>query len=178
MTGAIATQILVGNDDGINDAMNSLVAQHEATASGVVHIVGAGPGDPELLTIKAHRLLQEADVIIHDRLVSDEILALARRDATRIYVGKAKANHAVPQGDIENLLIDEARQGKIVVRLKGGDPFIFGRGGEEVDALRAADIPVFVTPGITAAIGCAGGDVFAPDPSRFCASRHFCNGSR
>ncbi|MBT8472939.1 MAG: siroheme synthase CysG [Marinicaulis sp.] len=153
--GPVSAQILAGNDDGADEAMLAALNRSNKTDTGVVHIVGAGPGDPELLTRRAHRLLQDADVIVHDRLVSGEILSLARRDATRIFVGKKKADHAVPQSDIEKLLIDEARKGKTVIRLKGGDPFIFGRGGEEVDALRAANIPVFVTPGITAAIGCA-----------------------
>ncbi|KAK0360246.1 hypothetical protein LTR94_028038, partial [Friedmanniomyces endolithicus] len=119
---------------------------------GMVHIVGAGPGDPELLTLKALRVLQDADVIIHDRLVPEAILDRARRDARRLYVGKARANHSVAQGDIEALMIAEAKAGHRVVRLKGGDPFVFGRGGEELEAMRAAGVAAFVVPGVTAAL--------------------------
>lgn len=153
--GPIAARVLAGDEIGASEAMIAAINRPQAERPGVVHIVGAGPGDPELLTLKAHRLLQEADVILHDRLVSDEVLALARRDALRVYVGKSKGAHAVPQEEIEQRLIDLAREGKTVVRLKGGDPFVFGRGGEELDAVRAAGIDVFVTPGITAATGCA-----------------------
>ena len=158
--GPIAAQVLAGDEARAHDSMLALInrphADEKAEATtGVVHIVGAGPGDPDLLTIKALRLLQRADVILYDRLVSDEILALARRDAERLYVGKAKSNHAVPQDEIESRLIKLAREGKMVVRLKGGDPFIFGRGGEELESLRNARIPVFVCPGITAATGSA-----------------------
>ncbi len=154
--GPIAAQVLAGDERGAHEAMlAALNSETGAERNGIVHIVGAGPGDPELLTLKAFRLIQSADVILYDRLVSDEILALARRDAERRYVGKAKAEHAVPQEDIEAHMIALAREGKIVVRLKGGDPFVFGRGGEELEAVRAAGIPVYVTPGITAATGCA-----------------------
>jgi len=154
--GPIAALVLKGDAQAAHEAMMEAINRpQKEQRTGVVHIVGAGPGDPDLLTIKALRLLQNADVILHDRLVSDEILSLARRDADRLYVGKAKADHAVPQTEIENTMIALAREGKNVVRLKGGDPFIFGRGGEELDAMRAAGVHAFVTPGVTAATGCA-----------------------
>ncbi|GHE19799.1 uroporphyrinogen-III C-methyltransferase [Halomonas urumqiensis] len=122
---------------------------------GHVSLVGAGPGDPELLTLKALKRLQSAEVILHDRLVSQEILALANPQAALYYVGKARADHSVPQDEINQALVAWSRSGKRVVRLKGGDPFIFGRGGEELQALVAEGIAVEVIPGITAASGCS-----------------------
>ena len=126
-----------------------------ATAEGIVFLVGGGPGAADLLTLRGQRLLGEADVIVHDRLVGDAVLDLARRDAERVYVGKARANHCLPQEGINDLLIRLAREGKRVVRLKGGDPFIFGRGGEEAEALAAAGVRCEVVPGVTAALACA-----------------------
>lgn len=154
--GPIAARFLAGDEGGAREAMIEAINRSQTEeAAGVVHIVGAGPGDPDLLTLRALRLIQDADVILYDRLVGEDVLDLARRDAIRLYVGKAKADHAVPQAEIEARLIAYARAGKTVVRLKGGDPFVFGRGGEELEALRAAGVDVFVTPGITAATGCA-----------------------
>ncbi len=125
------------------------------TAMGIVHLVGAGPGDPELLTIKALRLLERADVVVHDRLVGEGILALAGPRAERIYAGKERDRHFMRQTEINALLVRRAQLGQRVVRLKGGDPLIFGRGGEEVEALIEAGVPFEIVPGVTAAAGCA-----------------------
>ncbi|MEO8411340.1 MAG: uroporphyrinogen-III C-methyltransferase [Propionivibrio sp.] len=127
----------------------------QATNHGSVALVGAGPGDPELITLKALRLIEAADVVFYDNLVGKQILELIPATAERIYVGKKAAHHTLPQEEISQLLLAAARAGKRVVRLKGGDPFVFGRGGEEMEALRAAGIAVSVVPGITAALGAA-----------------------
>src|SRR5262249_60648080 len=155
--GPVADQVLAGNEGGARERMLSLVNRREAKEAppGGAAIVGAGPGDPDLLTLRALRLIQRADVVIYDKLVGPGVLDLVRRDAERIYVGKSRGNHSRSQDEINALIAEQAQAGRRVVRLKGGDPFIFGRGGEEVEYLRRLGIAVEVVPGITAALGCA-----------------------
>jgi uroporphyrin-III C-methyltransferase/precorrin-2 dehydrogenase/sirohydrochlorin ferrochelatase len=152
--GEPARALRVGRCVDAERALAQLVAARATTATGSVALVGAGPGDPGLLTLNALRALQEADVILHDRLVSDPVLDLSRRDATRIPVGKKAGGHSVAQDRINSLMLEHAQAGRRVVRLKGGDPFVFGRGGEELEFLRSHGIPYEVVPGITAAVAC------------------------
>lgn len=154
LQGPVAESVLDGKEE---KAQRLLQQQIDQTGQpiGEVSLIGTGPGDPDLLTFKALRLMQSAEVVLYDRLVSPAIVDMVRKDAELIYVGKARSNHAVPQEQINQLLLDYAQQGKKVVRLKGGDPFIFGRGGEEIEGLIEHDIAFQVVPGITAASGCA-----------------------
>ena len=152
--GRVADLVLAGQDDAAEQELRREI-EAGPDAAGIVYLVGAGPGAADLLTLRAQRLLGEADVIVHDRLVTPEVLDMARRDADRIMVGKARSNHTMPQEEINALLVRLGQEGRKVVRLKGGDPFIFGRGGEEAEALAAAGVACEVVPGITAALACA-----------------------
>jgi uroporphyrin-III C-methyltransferase len=144
---------------GASSRASSLIAlsggERAARAPGKVWLVGAGPGDPELLTRKAERLIAEADVVVHDRLVGEGVLALVPAATRRLYVGKRKSHHSVPQDELNSLLVALAREGLKVVRLKGGDPFVFGRGGEEMLACREAGVDCEIVPGISAALAAA-----------------------
>jgi uroporphyrin-III C-methyltransferase/precorrin-2 dehydrogenase/sirohydrochlorin ferrochelatase len=154
--GPIAEKIFLGQITSAETELQALIDTPNAyIETGAVWLIGAGPGDPDLLTFRALRLMQQADIVLYDRLVSDDVLNLCRRDAERIYVGKKRSDHSLEQTQINQLLVDLAKQGNRVVRLKGGDPFIFGRGGEEIDLLSKSNIPFQVVPGITAASGCA-----------------------
>ncbi|MBT8148719.1 MAG: siroheme synthase CysG, partial [Gammaproteobacteria bacterium] len=154
----VAERVMLGREVEADELFKKALAraaQGQAGTQGEVYLIGAGPGDPDLLTFKALRLLQRADVVLYDRLVATEIVAMSRRDAEHIYVGKARSQHTVPQPEINRLLIDYAEAGKKVARLKGGDPFVFGRGGEEIAGLAERNIPFQVVPGVSAANGCA-----------------------
>ena len=167
ISGIVASRVLAGQESDAGTAFDAALASSRRKPGtldpglrwddgvGEVYLIGAGPGDPDLLTLRAAQLLQQADVVLYDRLVSDAVLERARRDAERVYVGKEAGDHHLTQERIHELLVHYARKGLRVARLKGGDPFIFGRGGEEIEVLKAHGIPFVVVPGITAALGAA-----------------------
>ena len=155
LDGVVAEKVLTGDETTAEAMLQQMLANEDNIVRGEVYLVGAGPGDPDLLTFRALRLMQKADVVVYDNLVSKPIVEMTRRDAQRIFVGKKRADHTMRQEDINELLVRLAKEGKRVLRLKGGDPFIFGRGGEEIETLAAEGIPFQVVPGITAASGVA-----------------------
>ncbi|WP_028534698.1 siroheme synthase CysG [Paludibacterium yongneupense] len=155
LEGPLAEEVMNGDEARAEREMLERLASADTRPRGAVYLVGAGPGNPDLLTFRALRLMQQADVVLYDKLVAEELLELVRRDAQRIYVGKERANHALPQEDINQLMVRLAQDGHRVLRLKGGDPFTFGRGGEEIETLAAHGIDFEVVPGITSASGAA-----------------------
>ncbi|EDY85738.1 siroheme synthase [gamma proteobacterium HTCC5015] len=159
LSGPVAEAVLAGQTDRADQLLQQAIDDRVDSPSadgamGEVYLIGAGPGDPDLLTFKALRLLQQADVVVHDRLIPEAVMNLCRREAERVYVGKLAADHSVPQGEISQLLVDYAKQGLKVARLKGGDSFMFGRGGEEIALLAENAVPFQVVPGVTSASGC------------------------